>query len=303
MVVVPKRIVVAINPSASFGRNRGVGDIVAAKLSSFGHDVEPLIRGDYTSLLAASRDAVATRPDAFVVVGGDGMVNLAANVLANTGVPFGLIPAGTGNDMARALSIPFNDPDAAVDVFLEALGHPPLEIDAGLVRSDAGERWFASVLSAGFDALVNERANRLPRPRGSSRYIVALMIELARLRPIRYIVDLDGERIETDASLISVGNGVSIGGGMRVTPDAMLDDGMFDVMIVKPMGRLRFLRIFPSVFSGTHVTDPHVTIRRAARVSLASPGITAYADGERFGPLPVDIELVPGALTVFAPAP
>ena len=171
---------------------------------------------------------------------------------------------------------------------------------------ETGERkrtWFACVLSAGFDAIVNERANTMRNPKGPSRYIIALGIELAKLRPIEYRITLDGVETVTKAALISVGNNVSLGGGMKVTPDALVDDGLLDVLIVEPLSRLAFLRIFPRVFKGEHVSDPRVSIHRAKRVRIDAVDVAAYADGERLGPLPVDIEVVPGALRMLVPKP
>ena len=308
MTTVHQRIVVAVNPSASFGKNHAVGAKVVAALSAAGHSVSELRKADYASLVAASREAVATSPDAFVVVGGDGMVNLGANVTALTGVPLGIVPAGTGNDMACALGIPHSNTDDAIAVLLEALTRPAAEIDAGLIThvdesGVAKTTWFACMISAGFDALANERANNMRRPRGASRYIIALVIELAKLRPIRYRLVLDGVEMVTDAALVSVGNGVSLGGGMKVTPDAMLDDGLFDVLVVQPMSRTSFMRIFPRVFKGTHTSDHRVAVHRAAHVVVESEGVAAYADGERLGKLPIDIELVPASLLVLAPEP
>jgi diacylglycerol kinase (ATP) len=305
----PQQIVVAINPSASFGKNKAVGARVVLKLRAAGYDAISLMESSYLDLKAASMAAVALKPFAFVVVGGDGMVNLGANVVATTGVPLGIVPAGTGNDMARALGIPHDDPDAAIDALIEALGRPPAEIDAGLIHhtdpatGTVGTTWFACMISAGIDAIINERANRLRRPRGASRYILALVIEIIRLKPIDYTLVLDGVEVKTQAVMLSIGNGLSLGGGMKVTPDAMLDDGLFDVLIVEPMSRVSFMRIFPRVFQGTHLTDPRVTVKRAAKISVASPGIAAYGDGERVGLLPIDVEVVPGALSVFAPDP
>lgn len=309
MVTRSQRVVVAVNPTASFGRRSDTGDLVVERLRGVGHEVEELVASDFAGLLAASRAAVATGPDAFVTVGGDGMVNLGANVLANTGVPFGLVPSGTGNDMARALGIPHEDTPAAITVLIDALDGDPLDIDAGLIRftndrtGQPDERWFACMVSAGFDALVNERANRMRRPKGPSRYILAMLRELVGLKPIPYTLTIDGEVHELRANLISVGNGVSLGGGMKVTPDAMLDDGLLDVFWVDPLSRPGFLKLFPRVFAGTHITDPRVHVQRGERVRIESPGITAYADGERVAPLPMDIEIVPGALRMLAPAP
>lgn len=304
----PQSIVVAINPSASFGKGRGVGPVVVSRLREAGHSVTELTESSFAELQASARAAVAAGPDALVVVGGDGMVSLGANLVAESSVALGLVPSGTGNDMARGLGIPINDTDAAINALLAALELPARRIDAALVHhSDAAglptSTWFACVLSAGFDAIVNERANSMRRPKGPSRYLVALAIELAKLKPIEYRLSLDGVETVTKAALISVGNSVSLGGGMKVTPDALLDDGLLDVLVVQPLSRLAFLRVFPKVFKGEHVSDSRVSIRRARSVTIDAADVAAYADGERIGPLPIRIELKPAALRVLAPVP
>ena len=305
----PKKLVVAINPSASFGATRDVGPAVVQTLRAMGHDVTSLTEPDFEQLVASARAAVKKRPDALVVVGGDGMVNLGTNLVAGTRVPLGLIPSGTGNDMARGLGIPHDDTEAAIRSLDAALAAGPRTIDAGritwtdAVTGEKGERWFACALSAGFDAIVNERANEMRHPKGPSRYILAMLAELAVLKPIRYRILLDGKVIETSAVLVALGNSVSLGGGMKITPDAQLDDGLFDVLLVEPLSRVSFLRIFPRVFKGTHVTDPRVRIERAKKVRVEADGIVAYGDGERIAALPIDVEVVPGALRFLAPLP
>jgi diacylglycerol kinase (ATP) len=306
MTTKPKRVIVAINPTASFGASRDVGPAVVQTLRAMGHEVTSLTEPDFESLLEVAHTALRSRPDALVVVGGDGMVNLGVNLLAGTRVPLGIVPSGTGNDMARGLGIPHDDTEAAIRMLGERLQAPPRVIDAVRIRwtdddGTPGERRFACALSAGFDAIVNERANLMRRPKGPSRYILALLAELAGLRPLRYRVTLDDEQLELDALLVSVGNNVSLGGGMKITPDAALDDGLLDVMLVKPLSRLAFLRIFPRVFRGEHTSDPRVVMRRAKRIRIeVDAPLVAYADGERIGPLPVDLEVEPGALRVLA---
>lgn len=300
-----KRIVVAINPTASFGSTAAIGPAVVQTLRASGHEVTSLTEPDFEQLLASARRALAGRPDALVVVGGDGMVNLGVNLVVGTKVPLGIVPSGTGNDMARGLGIPHEDTEAAIRALEAALAAGPRTIDAARIRWDdagePGERWFACALSAGFDAIVNERANAMRHPKGPSRYILALLAELVRLRPIRYRLDLDGRVVEVDANLVAVGNNVSFGGGMKITPDALVDDGLLDVCVVRPLSRVNFLRIFPRVFQGTHVSHPNVTIERAKRVRIEAEGIVAYGDGERIAPLPIDVEVVPGVLRVLAP--
>ncbi|MCU1404166.1 MAG: YegS/Rv2252/BmrU family lipid kinase [Glaciihabitans sp.] len=304
----PKHIVLAINPTAAFGASRPVGDESVAKLQALGHTVTVLKEPDFEQLLAATKEVMLTGPDALVVVGGDGMVSLGTGLVTGTSVPLGIIACGTGNDMARGLGLPLGNTSESVRVLAEALARGPRVIDAAHVgwggataASSPNGRWFAGVLSAGFDATVNERANQIRFPRGKSRYTVAIMIELLRLKPVTYRLTFDGREMTVSALLVSVGNNVSIGGGMKVTPDAVLDDGLLDVLVVAPLSRLSFLRIFPRVFAGTHLSDPRVSIHRAKHVRIEAEGVVAYADGERVGSLPVDIELHPSVLRVLAP--
>ncbi len=301
MTTKPKHIVVAINPEASFGRNRAVGPAVVRTLRSAGYEVTSLIEPDLEQLLTTAAAALATKPDALVVVGGDGMVNLGVNMVAGTTIPLGIVPSGTGNDMSRGLGIPVGNAQQAIDALLAALNVAPRTIDAGFVRrADGSTSWFGCVLSAGFDAIVTERANLMRWPRGRQRYNLALLRELALLKPIHYRLTIDGEKSETDAVLVAVANNVSLGGGMRITPDAELDDGLLDVFVVQPLSRIAFLRIFPRVFKGTHVTDARVSIRRAKHIRIDAPDVVAYADGERVSALPLEVEVRPGALRVLA---
>jgi diacylglycerol kinase (ATP) len=300
----PLRIVVAINPSASFGKSRAVGPAVVQTLRAAGHEVTALTEPDFEELQDAARAALRGKPDALVVVGGDGMVSLGVNLLAGGRIPLGIVPSGTGNDMARGLGIPVGNTEDAIEMLLATLHQPPRVIDAGRVtEADGRTTWFACVLSAGFDAVVNERANLMRWPRGRSRYNLALLRELAVLKPIAYRLTLDGVVSETWAVLVAVGNNVSLGGGMRVVPDAQLDDGLLDVLVVQPLSRTAFLRIFPRVFKGTHVSDPRVSIVRARSIRIEADAVIAYADGERIGRLPVDIEVMPATLRVLAPTP
>ena len=295
----PKRLVVAINPTASFGKGKDVGPALVQTLRALGHDVTSLQEPDFEQLMNAARKAIATKPDAFIVVGGDGMVNLGTNLLVGTKVPLGIVPSGTGNDMARGLGIPYENSEAAIESLVAGLARPVRAIDAARVTLQNDVRWFACTLSAGFDAIVNERANNMEHPKGPSRYLIAMALELVKLKPIPYRLVVDGTEIVTDGALISVGNNISLGGGMKVTPDALVDDGLLDVLVVKALSRISFLRIFPRVFTGEHVSDPRVTIHRAKKVRIESDGVVAYADGERFGMLPIDIEVVPKTLRIL----
>jgi diacylglycerol kinase (ATP) len=296
----PLTVVVAVNPMASFGHRADVGPLAIRRLRDAGHTVIDVDEANIELLRRETMRAVEAGVDALVVVGGDGMANLGANIVAQTGVPLGIVPSGTGNDLAAGLGIPIDDTEAAIARLLDALDRPPRVIDAGTVRHGELTTWFAGVLSAGFDASVNERANRMTRPRGRSRYVFALLRELATLKPIPYEIVADGVAAGKEALLISVANNRSLGGGMHIVPHADLEDGMLDLFIVTPMSRFAFLRVFPKVFSGRHTELPAVSFQRVRSVTLNAPGVVAYADGERIGPLPVEITVVPGALKVLA---
>ncbi|RKR74533.1 diacylglycerol/lipid kinase family protein [Frondihabitans australicus] len=301
----PLRLVVAINPTASFGRGRPVGPAVVSALETAGHEVIPLVRSSHADLLAAASDSLAIgaqeHADALIVVGGDGMVSLGTALVAGTGVPLGIVPSGTGNDMARALGIPHDDPAAAIRMLVERIAAPARAVDAlRVTQVDGRTTWVAGTVSAGFDAFVNERANALRRPRGRLRYDVALVLELVRLRQVDYEIEIDGVGQTVAGTLVSVGNARSVGGGIALLPDAIVDDGELDVLVVDRLSRRTFLRLFPRVAKGTHGDDPRVRLSRARRVRVSAPGVIAYGDGERLGPLPLEIEVVPGALAVFA---
>jgi diacylglycerol kinase (ATP) len=296
-----RHVVVAINPTAAFGKNLEAGSLVTSALKAAGFEVTSLQAESYKLLRGRLNRALALTPDALVVVGGDGMVSLAVNLLAQTSIPFAVVPCGTGNDFARGIGLPVGDLSLCIELMVESLSREPERLDVGRITSVDGSdvRWFASILSAGFDAIVNERANAMSWPKGKSRYTFALLLELFALKPVDYSLTVDGHTRTESAMLISIANNSTMGGGMRVTPEASMRDGVFDVFVLRPLSRLRFLRLFPRVFAGTHVTEPEVLIERGKTVILDAPGIVAYADGERVWALPVHVDVVPAAIRVF----
>jgi diacylglycerol kinase (ATP) len=225
-----------------------------------------------------------------IVIGGDGMVHLAIQELANSDFAMLLIPGGTGNDFARSAGLSIDKPLDALD---RGLREPVQRVDLGRVNG----RFFAEILSTGFDSLVNERANRI-HWQSKRKYDLAMLLELPLFKPLEYQIQLDSQVFSTEAMLIAVANGASYGGGMKVCPDASLTDGFFDVMILEPVSKFEFLRVFPKVFKGTHITHPRVRIERARSVKISAPAV-AYADGERIGPLPIKAEIVPNSLLTW----
>ncbi|WP_249933002.1 diacylglycerol kinase family protein [Blastococcus sp. CCUG 61487] len=234
-----------------------------------------------------------------VAVGGDGTAHVALQAIAGTGTPLGVVPAGTGNDLALALGIPADPVAAARALATDLREGRSRSVDAGRV----GERWWATVLCCGFDSAVTDRANRLRWPRGRRRYDVAVALELARLRPYEMTLRLDDGEVRTvPATMIAVGNTSWYGGGLQICPGADPADGLFDLTVVGPTTRRELVRTRPRLADGSHVDHPSVSVYRASRVELSSPGVTAYADGEPVAALPIVAECVPGALTVAGAA-
>ena len=288
-----REIALLTNPTAGKGRGAKIRRLAVSRLRAAGLTVRDLQGRDADEALDLARQCVADGIDAVVVCGGDGMVHLAVQAVAMTGTPLGIIPAGTGNDVARYFDVPRTDPATAVDRVVA--GHTRT---VDLARS--ASQFFVTVLAAGFDAVVNERANRMRRPRGQMRYHLATLAELRVFRPLRYVLELDGAERQVDAMLVAVGNGPSFGGGLRITHGAELDDGLLDVVLIKPLSRRELVRTYPKLRDGSHVHHRQYECHRVRRVTIACAGIVGYADGERFGPLPLTVESVPGALKVRA---
>jgi diacylglycerol kinase (ATP) len=289
-----------VNPQAGGGRGARHASVVANALRLAGVPcrlVQPTSAGDTT--LAALR-AVRAEARAVIACGGDGTVHAVLQAMVGSAVPMGLVAGGSGDDIAAGLGHPINGAEAIAAGLVAALasGRERL-LDVGFARSgDGQERYFLGVLSTGFDSSVNERANAMPRL-GGHRYNVAIARELASFRALDYDVVIDGVHQQGPGMLVSVGNGSRYGGGMRVCPDAIPDDGLLDVTWLGAVSKPTFLRVFPSVFKGTHVDHPAVRTFRGRSLRIAAPGQVAYADGERIGPLPVEIEVRPGALRVL----
>ena len=296
-----KRIGFLVNPTSGKGRGAAIGAQVASRLVADGHHVIDLSDVTAATARARAQAGIVSGLDVLAVTGGDGMVNLGVNLCAGTETALAIVAAGTGNDIARALHLPVHDPSAAARVIA---GGTVRTIDAGRHTDEDGvAHWFAGVLGAGFDSVVNERANTWGWPRGRTRYNLAIARELPLFRPIPYVIEVDGVRHSTQAMLVAVANGPSYGGGMKVCPDASIEDGQFDILVVHQISTVEFLKVFPKVFSGTHVGHPAVEILRGRQVRLEAAGIVSYADGERFVPLPMSVQSVPAALRVLVDAP
>jgi diacylglycerol kinase (ATP) len=288
-----RRIALVVNPTSGRGLGARVAPVVRERLAAAGITVDVHSTTCAEDVGRISAEVVASGADAVALIGGDGTVHLGAQVLAKSGMPFGVIPAGTGNDFARGIGVPLKDPAAAADLIVAGKTRA---IDLAVAKDE----FITTVVAGGFDSLVNKRANAMSWPKGNSRYTVATLAELRTFKPLEYVVTVDDEVIETKAMLVAVGTGPTYGGGLQICAGAEIDDGLLDVTIIQPVSRFTLLQMFPKLSKGTHVGHPMMRTTRGRSVRIESPGITAYADGEVLGPLPVDIGIAPGALTVFA---
>ncbi|WP_216204731.1 diacylglycerol/lipid kinase family protein [Amycolatopsis aidingensis] len=285
----------AVHPDSGRGTAARIAGTVANRLRAGVDRLDLLVARDVEESRALMRDSHAEGLDVLVVLGGDGAAHQAVQFCAGTGVALGLVPSGTGNDLARALGVE-QDPLAAVDAVVAAIREGRRRrMDLGRV----GDGWFGTVLCSGFDAAVTERANTLRWPSGPRRYDLAVLAELASFRPAEVVVHTERERLELTALLVAVGNTSWYGGGIPICPAASPRDGLFDLTVVGSAPKRELLRVLPGLRSGRHVEHPAVRTLRARQVTLSGADWPAYADGEPLAGLPLTVRCVPDALTVL----
>lgn len=290
-----EQVAVLINPIAGGGRALPIGRQAIKLLRATGLQVQELIGTDAADSLTITRQVVEAGVDAVYACGGDGIAHQAIQAVAHTDTALGVIPGGSGNDFARAIGVPLDNPAAAVAHSL--LGSH--EIDLARV----GGTWFGTVLAAGFDSKVNDRVNRTRWPKGRARYNLSILAELAAFTPLPFTLDIDGDLTELDAMLVAVGNGSSYGGGMRICPGALLTDGLLDITVVSRLSRLQLIRLLPSVYPGRHIERREVLTFQGRSITINAPQVNAYADGEYIDALPITCQAVPQALRVLGPLP
>ena len=282
-----------INPVSGQGRGTTIGTYVAGYLTQNKIEFTIVTGNSSVALSDHLKTFILKNPDCngVIAVGGDGLLHIILQIVVPAQIPFTIIPAGTGNDFVRTLGWDLNEVDVQLN---QVTTTSPTPIDLGLVDGE----WFGAILSTGFDSIVNEKANTMQWPKGPMKYNAAIAIELPRFVPRHYEITLDDRTISTEAMLIAVANGRSYGAGMLVCPNANIGDGLFDVMVLHPVSKLEFIKVFPRVFAGTHVSHPAVEIVRSKNVTIESNAI-AYADGERIGQLPIAAECIHDAVQTW----
>ena len=312
---VPAPVCLLVNPSAGGGRAGRVAPEAERALRALGLELRRVDTRDLPHARELALEAVA-RGETVVAVSGDGMIGTIADALR--GQPhavLGAIPGGRGNDLARVLGIP-EDPAAAAAIvaggctraldlgFVEAAA--PGDEDGERARAGAHGHAFVGIASVGFDSEANRIANEAPSWLGGLVYLYGALRALVAWRAARFELRLEPSRERRVFSAYSVGaaNSKTYGGGMRAAPDAKLDDGMLEVVVLEDVSKLAFLtRILPKVFKGTHVRERGVHVLRARELTLsAERPFTMYADGDPIGELPVRVRALPGAVRMLVPA-
>jgi YegS/Rv2252/BmrU family lipid kinase len=300
---VARPVCLIVNPSAGGGRSMRVAPAVEHALRGQGLTVRRVDSCDVEHARRTAREAAAGG-ETVAALSGDGLVGAIADVLREIdGAVLGVLPGGRGNDLARVLEIP-DDAAAAAAVIASGEARP---LDLGLVREagiEHGGRAFVGIASAGFDSDANRIANEAPAWLGGMVYAYGALRALLSWRPARFELELDsGERHTCTGYSVAIANSRAYGGGMFVAPDAMLDDGLLDIVLSESTSKLRFLASLPRVFKGTHVQLPEVRVLRAASVTVsADRPFQMYADGDPIGMLPVRVSALPGAVTAMVPA-
>jgi YegS/Rv2252/BmrU family lipid kinase len=292
-----------VNPAAGAGKAARLAPAVEQALR--GHGLT--LRREDTRDLEHARElarAAAGTGEIVLALSGDGLLGALADAVRDVpGAVLGILPGGRGNDLARVLGIP-EDAIAACAAFAHGV---PRAIDLGVVLEETGDehgRSYVGIASAGFDSDANRIANEAPAWLGGQVYAYGALRALLFWRPARLEIELDppGERRSFSGYSVAVANSRAYGGGMNLAPDALLDDGLLEVVIVERVSRLRFLRNLPKVFAGTHVQMPNVHVFRAAEVAIgADRPFVLYADGDPIGELPLRVRAQRGAVQMIVP--
>lgn len=281
-----------VNPAAGSGTAAATMIRLARALRTAGSRVQVTYsRGlEHATDLAA---AAAARGETVLAAGGDGLVGAVAAGLAGTRAELGVVPAGRGNDLARAVPLPSGGPEAFAAALRERASRP---VDVAM----AGDRVVIGTVCAGLDAAANAAANRWRLPRRPIAYQLAAAGVLARWRPVTYDLRVDGVPERLRGNTVVVANCAWYGGALRVAPPALLDDGLLDLVTISDLGRRRLVPVLTAMRRGAHLAMPGIGCRPVREVSIATDRpIPFYADGEPLPPGPVTVRVRPAALRLI----
>jgi diacylglycerol kinase (ATP) len=292
----PRQVLICFNPAAGNGKSKKILDDLLGYTKSQSINCAVFETSKDESVLKRALSGIDLMQFAAVIaIGGDGVVHQLLQLINGLDLGLYVIPAGTGNDFARTNRLLTVKP---AEIFERIFESEAETIDLGVITYGAKKRFFGQILSTGFDALVNERANRNEYISGKMKYNLATAIELPSFQPIHYKIDVDGKSREFQAMVLAIANGPSYGGGMQLVPHADRKDGVLDIMILHPVSKIELIKVFPKVYKGSHVDHPAVEFLAARKVEIVANSIS-YADGERIANLPITVEVKSGALKTW----
>jgi diacylglycerol kinase (ATP) len=291
------RVIIIANPVSGRRLGQAAAEAAAGVFAEAGWKADVRVTRGPGDAKGLARQAAEEKAQVVFAAGGDGTLSQVLAGLLDTGVPAGLIPAGTGNDLARTLGLSL-DPVSAARQALE--GHA---VPVDLMCLQGGELWAVNVLGVGFDARVAVRCNRRPRRLGGlAAYLLAVAGELVALRTTQVRLQVDGQTWEGPLLLCAVANATSYGAGMRIAPHASMYDGLLDVVVVRPVRRLEFLRAFPLVFRGAHLKHPAVQVFRGSHITLQTEQPEPVnVDGDIAATTPLKVEVAAGKGLLWLP--
>ncbi len=293
---IPGKVQVIVNPRAGGGKGRTFFSLLRQKLLERKISFRLQFSQSPDHITHLTRRAQQEGFRLIIVCGGDGTAHYAIQAMVGSRAVLGIIPLGTGNDLARNLGIP-EDLDLACDLLLKGKirGTDVIQVDSG--------PYLAGVAGVGFDSEVNALANKFSRyfP-GKAAYVLPVLLKSLIYRPKAINLHLDHDHLEGPILMVAFGNIRSYGRGMQITPLAAADDGLLDVCWIEPVNTMRLCRFFPTVFSGKHISMPEVRYSQSAtaRVESAAP-LDLYGDGEFIGQTPFTLRIRPRSLEVLVP--
>ncbi len=285
------------NPISGKGKGKVIAEKAYQQLTSNGRKGNLTLTTGRGDAFRMAQEAIQNGSRWLIACGGDGTIHEVVNAIAaKSEVTLGLIPCGRGNDFARALGIP-KYPDQAIQVLLNGR---PFEVDVGRI----GDMYFDTIATCGYDAEVSRRASEANVPfSGTATYVYAAITTLFSYNTPTARLEGDFGVFEGDILLAATGITPHYGGGFKIVPNAVMNDGLLDVCIIKPVSRLTVLRMLIKLFWGGHTSHPAVSIQRTKSLTIQTePPTLLYADGEKVGYTPATVELVERGLTVLVPA-
>lgn len=290
-------IIAVVNPTAGKGKCQRLWPQIAAYLEELGLEIQVEFTQGTGDAIRLARRAASEGASAVLAVGGDGTLNEVVNgLVGQPQTSLGIIPAGSGNDFVRSLGLKPSDWQAACQIIARG---KTKNVDLGQVNG----RYFINVAGVGFDATVVNCANTWGKAHFSSSfaYVAAVLKTLGEFKPSHIKLQLDDQEVETLSWLVVVASGQYFGGGMWIAPQADIQDGLFDVCVLGDVSKFTFLRSFPSIFSGKHLSHPAIKFYRARRVRVvADRPMLAQTDGEVIGQTPISFQVHPAGLRLFS---